>query len=565
MAVAADPRRTSGLLKDFRAFVETVFDVGSFPNGTTFYALPDFSVRIEIPNLYYIKEDKSWYVFGLNSEKLLDGKAFDPFVEERKNRDLEAYHKEFGERMSYENLLYSNHSVMNMRNYKPGDELRNQTSREFYDFDAPKPLNPTFRRHKDIPFVVYNFDVNLEYYTGGDKSAVSSFSTVTVKKKKYTKLLERHFNGGIKIIDVTTVGGGIQTGKVTYKMVLNDIFLNKGPYTVSFRDAMEYKEASLGKYHAPLPNEADFTVDRTGTTDRGLCDSLETFGEMCQKYKSALKYMHIFTNGIAAEKYLVMDILKIKKKEREERMRLRKIENALGRKYNDDMVPKLIPQVQNKLVPVDTTLVSADTTEVVQEADIVPTVVSSDMDIDEVIQDFDVGQGSTQHVDQPVYTSAFTPVQTVNIGSADRPIMMASGSSGPGNGVGVPHNASWRRNANMQANQMNQPNQMNQMNQMNQANQANFPINYISMPANIPEELRPIFMNSRPPGLSPNDVITGLDRDIKALQREIDQVKMQLNDLKQSCDNNSDNHGYNHGGTCSGTYSGMQCDIYDVD
>ena len=483
MAVAADPRRTSGLLKDFRAFVEIVFDVGSFPNGTTFYALPDFSVRIEIPNLYYITEDKSWYVFGLNSEKLLDGKVFDPFVEERKNKDLEAYHREFGEMMSYDNLCYSNHSVMQMRNYKPGDELRNQTSREFYDFDAPKPINPTFRRHKKIPFVVYNFDVNLEYYTGGEKSAVSSFSTVTVKKKKYVKLLERHFNGGIKIIDVTTTGGGIQNGKVTYKMVLNDIFLNKGPYTVSFRDAMEYRNASLGKYHAPLPNEADFFVDRTGTTDRGLCDSLDTFGEMCQKYKSALKYMRIFTNGIAAEKYLVMDILKMKKKEREERMKFRKIEDALGRKYNDNMLPKL--QVEKRLVP-------ADTTKVVQEAEIVPTVINTNMDIDTVIQDIDIGQGNTQHVEQPVYTSAFTPVQTVNIGSADRPIMMASEPAGPGNGVGIPHNTSWRRNTSNMA--------------MNQANQTGFPVNSISMPANIPADMQSVYLYSRPPGLTRNDV-----------------------------------------------------------
>lgn len=488
MAVAADPRRTSGLLKDFRAFVEIVFDVGSFPIGTTFYALPDFSVRIEIPNLYYITEDKSWYVFGLNSEKLLDGKTFDPFIEERKNMDLEAYHKEFGERMTYDNLCYSNHSAMEVRNYEPGDELRNQTSSEFYDFDAPKPINPTFRRHKKIPFIVYNFDVNLEYYTGGDKSAVSSFSTVTVKKKKYTKLLERHFNGGIKIIDVTTTGGGIQDGKVTYKMVLNDIFLNKGPYTVSFRDAMEHKAASLGKYNAPLPNEADFFVDRTGTTDRGLCDSLDTFGEMCQKYKSALKYMRIFTNGIAAEKYLVMDILKMKKKEREERMKFRKIEDALGRKYNDNMLPKLL--VEKRLVP-------ADTTKVVQEAEIVPTVINTNMDIDTVIQDFDIGQGNTQHVDQPVYTSAFTPVQTVNIGSADRPIMMASEPAGPGNGVGIPHNASWRRKTSMQANQINQSNQMNQ---------ANFPVNNISMPANIPTDMQSVYLYSRPPGLTRNDV-----------------------------------------------------------
>ena len=50
------------------------------------------------------------------------------------------------------------------------------------------------------------------------------------------------------------------------------------------------------------------------------------------------------------------------------------------------------------------------------------------------------------------------------------------------------------------------------------------------------------------------DVITGLDHDIKALQHEIDQVKMQLNDLKQNVQ-------------CNCQCSAAQCDfdMCDVD
>lgn len=149
----------------FRLFIDDVFDLDTFPVDTKFYMLGDMSLKIELPNLYYITHNELnyEYVYGLDE---IEMQGYDQNAD---NEEMNKYHINIngaskGERCKnyypYGNLIRRPDAILRVGEYRQDSLNPNKASRRLNGKSNSDP----YQVFNDTPFVIYNFVFNIRDY-----------------------------------------------------------------------------------------------------------------------------------------------------------------------------------------------------------------------------------------------------------------------------------------------------------------------------------------------------------------------------------------------------------------
>lgn len=231
-----------------RLFIDDVFDLDTFPVDTKFYMLGDMSIRIELPNLYYITHNtlNYEYVYGLDENEMQE---YDPNVV---NVDMNRYRINLngaskGEMCRnyypYGNLIRRNDAILRVDEYRQDSLVPNIASRRL----SGKYNSNPYKTFNNIPFVVYTFTFSNRDYSFKMNKCFSP-------KKKYHE-------GGIllyKIVDnVNQVKEPWENSPypVNYKDVINDVFFkNKLLKDITPQGNNDINLVQLSTYSVKLNN-----------------------------------------------------------------------------------------------------------------------------------------------------------------------------------------------------------------------------------------------------------------------------------------------------------------------
>ena len=200
-----------------RLFIDDVFDLDTFPVDTEFYMLGDMTIRIELPNLYYITHNtlNYEYVYGLDENEMQE---YDPNVV---NVDMNRYRINLngtskGEMCRnyypYGNLIRRNDAILRVDEYRQDSLVPNIASRRL----SGKYNSNPYKTFDNIPFVVYTFTFSNRDYSFKMNKCFSP-------KKKYHQ-------GGILLYKIVDNDNQVKEPwenspyPVNYKDVVNDVF-----------------------------------------------------------------------------------------------------------------------------------------------------------------------------------------------------------------------------------------------------------------------------------------------------------------------------------------------------
>lgn len=201
----------------FRLFIDDVFDLDTFPVDTKFYMLGDMSLKIELPNLYYITHNELnyEYVYGLDE---IEMQGYDQNAD---NEGMDKYHINIngaskGEKCKnyypYGNLIRRPDAILRVGEYRQDSLNPNKASRRL----RGKSNSDPYQVFNGTPFVIYTFAFNIRDY---------NFKM----KRCFTPKKEYH-QGGILIYKIVenpnqkTRPWENSSYPINYKNVVNDVF-----------------------------------------------------------------------------------------------------------------------------------------------------------------------------------------------------------------------------------------------------------------------------------------------------------------------------------------------------
>lgn len=282
----------------FRRFIATIFDLSTFPVGTRFYLLKNDQLRIDLPNVYTVKEKGEGknmnysFIYGLNEEKLLNNKFLNESLYLKGNVDSTLDPNGEKSMVPYINVVAHNVNL-EVKKYNKTDERHNKIGEQKLDkygkLKISYEFNYKFRDRKECPFVVYDFEFRLEQsyiVTGasGQKVSIPPVHDVTLHKKLYMYLDDDQVNGGLLILEIKDDSlqkayPWIIKNLVTYKDVIDNIFVNNKAHTVSWKNIEQHihGEEIEDDYNVNLTPTDNFTKDESTTTFKYTHTTVEDF------------------------------------------------------------------------------------------------------------------------------------------------------------------------------------------------------------------------------------------------------------------------------------------------